>query len=78
MTVVISDHATLRYLERVKGINLDAIRAEMNTPALAKADAFGCPVLIGRNGERLVIRDGVVVTVIAKARNVGRTINHDA
>ncbi len=72
----ISEHAVLRFLERVKGINLDAIRAEMTTPALAMADAFGCPVLIGRNGERLVIRDGVVVTVIAKARNVGRTINH--
>jgi hypothetical protein len=73
---VISDHAILRWLERVKGINLDAVRAEMATPALAMADAFGCPVLIGRNGERLVIRDGVVVTVIAKARNVGRTIHH--
>jgi hypothetical protein len=48
----------------------------MATPALAMADAFGCPVLIGRNGERLVIRNGVVVTVIAKARNVGRTIHH--
>ena len=72
----ISEHAILRYLERVKGVDMDAVRAEMHTPALAKADAFGCPVLIGRNGERLVIRDGVVVTVIAKARNVGRTIAH--
>lgn len=74
----ISDHACYRYLQRVKGINMEAVRAEMQTPALAKADAFGCPVLIGRNGERLVIRDGIVVTVIAKARNVGRTIAHDA
>lgn len=70
----ISDHACLRYLERVYGVDIDRIRAEMQTPALAKADAFGAPVLIGRNGERLVIRNGVVVTVIAKARNVGRTI----
>lgn len=70
----ISDHAVLRYLERVKGVDVERLRAEMNTPALAKADAFGAPVLIGRNGERLVIREGVVVTVIAKARNVGRTI----
>jgi hypothetical protein len=70
----ISDHAVIRYLERVKGVDITAIRAEMNTPALAKADEFGAPVLIGRNGERLVIRNGVVVTVIAKSRNVGRTI----
>ncbi|MFK4794648.1 hypothetical protein [Sphingobium sp. ZW T5_29] len=70
----ISDHAVYRYLQRAKGINMEAVRAEMNTPALAKADEFGAPVLIGRNGERLVIRNGVVVTVIAKSRNVGRTI----
>lgn len=74
MMTHISDHAILRYLERVKGVDIGAIRAEMTTPALAKADDFGCPVLIGRSGERLVIRDGIVVTVIAKARNAGRTI----
>lgn len=74
MMTHISDHAILRYLERVKGVDIGVIRAEMTTPALAKADAFGCPVLIGRSGERLVIRDGIVVTVIAKARNAGRTI----
>jgi len=75
MTVTISDHAIIRFLERVKGVNIEAIRAEMATPTLAKADAFGAPVLIGRNGERLVIRDGVVVTVIAKAPYAGRTIS---
>jgi len=70
----ISDHAVIRYLERVKGVDIAALRAEMQSPALAVADDFGCPVVIGKNGERLVVRNGVVVTVIAKARNVGRTI----
>ena len=70
----ISDHAVIRYLERVKGVDIAALRAEMQSPALAVADDFGCPVVIGRHGERLVVRNGVVVTVIAKARNVGRTI----
>lgn len=74
MTVNISDHAVIRFLERVKGVGIERIRAEMTTPALATADAFGAPVLIGRNGERLVIRDGTVVTVIAKTRHAGRTI----
>jgi hypothetical protein len=74
MPVTISDHAILRYLERVHGIDMDRVRAEMECPALAVADAFGCPVLIGKNGERLVIRDGTVVTVIAKSRYVGKTI----
>lgn len=66
MTVDISDHACLRYLERVKGVDIDALRTEMQTPALAVANEFGAPTLIGRNGERLVIRDGVVVTVLRK------------
>lgn len=70
----VSDHAVLRYLERVKGVDVERIRAEMNSPALALADTFGAPVLIGRDGERLVIRDGVVVTVIAKGRYAGATI----
>ncbi|MEV5031622.1 hypothetical protein MRBLMC3_000805 [Sphingobium sp. LMC3-1-1.1] len=70
----ISDHAVIRYLERVKGVDIAALRAEMQSPALAVAEEFGCPVVIGKNGERLVVRNGVVVTVIAKARNVGRTI----
>jgi phosphohistidine swiveling domain-containing protein len=70
----ISDHAVLRYLERVKGVNIAAIRDEMQSPALATAEAFGCPVVIGCHGERLVIRDGIVVTVIAKTRNAGRSI----
>ncbi len=70
--ITISDHAIIRYLERVKGVDIAAIRAEMSSPALAVADEFGCPVLIGRNGERMVIREGVVVTVVAKGRHAGR------
>jgi len=74
MPVDISGYAVLRYLERVKGASIAAVRAEMSSPALEAAAAFGAPVLIGRNGERMVIRDGIVVTVIAKARDVDRTI----
>lgn len=70
----ITDHACLRYLERVYGIDIDAVKAEMRTPALETAVSFGAPVLIGRNGERLVICNGAVVTVIAKSRGAGRTI----
>jgi hypothetical protein len=70
----ISDHACIRYLERVKGVDMDALRAEMMTPALAKADEFGAPVLVGRHGERMVIQNGVVVTVIAKKRYAGARI----
>jgi phosphohistidine swiveling domain-containing protein len=71
----ISDHAVIRWLERVKGIDMDAVRAEMDTPTLAQACEFGAPVVIGKNGERLVIRDGKVVTVVAKGRYQGTRIN---
>jgi hypothetical protein len=71
----ISDHAVLRYLERVKGVDIAAVRAEMVTPALATADEFGAPVLIGRHGERMIIREGIVVTVLAKARYAGVRVN---
>ena len=64
--VEISDHAVLRYLERVKGVDMGALRAEMQSPALTVANDFGCPVVIGRNGERMVVRDGVVTTVLKK------------
>ena len=73
--VEITDHAVLRFLERVHGVDIAKVRADMQSPALAIANDYGCPVLIGKHGERLVIRDGVVVTVIAKARYVGRTIS---
>ncbi|WP_375194661.1 hypothetical protein [Sphingobium sp.] len=74
MTVDISDHAVIRYLERVKGVDIAALRAEMRSPALAVADEFGCKVVIGKNGERMIIQNGVVVTVLGKSRTVGRTI----
>ena len=70
----ISDHAIIRWLERVKGVDIARIRAEMSSPALQVADKFGCPVVIGKHGERMVVRDGVVVTVIGKSPYVGRTI----
>lgn len=72
--VTIGDHAVLRWLELVKGIDMDRVRAEMNCPALSVADQFGAPVVIGKHGERFVVRNGILVTTIAKGRGVGRTI----
>ena len=64
--VEITDHAIVRWLERVKGVDIAKIREEMQSPALDAAQEFGCPVVIGRNGERMLVRDGVVVTVFSK------------
>jgi hypothetical protein len=62
----ISDHAVLRYLERVKGVDIEAIRAEMQSPALDAAAAFGCSTVIMGNGARLKMQGSVVVTALEK------------
>lgn len=59
----VSDHALLRYLERAKGVDVEAARAEILTTEHAmaiKAGAVG--ITIGR--VYLPVRNGCVVTVI--------------
>jgi hypothetical protein len=64
--VEISDHAVLRYLERVYRVDIDAIREEMRCPGLEQAAAFGCETVKLGNGARLKIVGRTVVTVLAK------------
>lgn len=65
-TPFVSDHAILRYLERVKGVNMDNIRAEMMSPAVHAAVQVGCNTVIMGNGARLRLHGNVVQTVLAK------------
>lgn len=63
----ISDHAVLRYLERVKGIDIAAIRREMSSAALEAVSGMGGTADVRMpNGARLRVVAGVVVTVIPK------------
>lgn len=62
----ISDHAVLRYLERVKGIDIEAVRTEMQSPALDAAIAMGCDTVILGGGQRLKMHGDVVSTVLPK------------
>lgn len=62
----ITDHAVLRYLERVKGVDIDAVRAEMQSAALDAAVKIGCDTVILGNGARLKLVGDVVQTVFAK------------
>jgi hypothetical protein len=59
----ITDHAVLRYLERVKGVDIEAIRAEMAAPGLEIAGIIGCGVVRMANGARLKLSGDVVSTV---------------
>jgi hypothetical protein len=62
----ITDHAVIRYLERVYHVDIDAIRHEMDSGIVSAAIRFGCDTVIMGNGARLKIRDGAIVTVLPK------------
>jgi len=68
MTVRVTDHAVLRYLERVGGYDIDDIRAQMITEDL-KLQAKFCPtgkIPVGDGKHMYVIQGGRVVSVVPK------------
>jgi hypothetical protein len=64
----VTDHAVLRWLERVYGVDIEAVRQQMMTPGLAAAPAIGCDTIVMSNGARLKLTGDVVSTVICKRR----------
>jgi hypothetical protein len=58
----ITDHALLRYLERAKGLDVEAIRREIATPELRAAIAAGAKTYSVENWT-YVIEGGAIVTV---------------
>jgi hypothetical protein len=62
----VSNHALLRYIERVVGIDVEALRAE-----IADLAQPGSPELA-----KIIVEDGVVVTILGgdmRARKNGRS-----
>lgn len=67
--IAISNHALLRYLERVKGVDVEAARQEIR-------DGLGCPPVqeLGDGkypltfGAKAVIRSRTIVTIIVKEK----------
>lgn len=64
----VTDHAIVRYFERVLGVDVDLIRQELASPTAALADRIGAPVVILKSGHRAVVRDGCVQTVLPKRK----------
>lgn len=61
---VVSEHALLRYLERVKGLDLDQARAEVLTPDLvAKIKVIKSGKIPVPGGFRAIVKNSVVVTI---------------
>ncbi len=59
----ITSHAVVRYLERVRGIDIASVYADLNTEALRVAIAYGGGY-VARPDCTLVIEKGHVVTVL--------------
>lgn len=64
----VSDHAVLRYLERVDGIDVEAIRTRLTVDIIDTAAAFGCDTVVLGNGARLKLHGAIVATVLESRR----------
>jgi hypothetical protein len=71
----VSDHAVLRYLERVKGIDVEAVRAEIARAPIDTAAAIGCDTIKLGNGARLKLQGDVVQTVYTAEMTRGQRWN---
>lgn len=60
---VVSEHALLRYIERVVGVDLDAAKAEILSTVARKAIQDFPTCTIQADGFKLVVRNRTVVTV---------------
>jgi hypothetical protein len=60
----VSDHAVLRYLERVEGVDIEAVRRKLSVDMIDKAAAFGCDTVVLGDGTRLKLHGNVVSTVL--------------
>lgn len=68
MTLRVSDHALLRLLQRAHGVDMDALRRDVETSLERAATAAeligGGSYMIRADGLRYVVRDAIVVTVL--------------
>lgn len=63
--VTITEHALLRYLERARGIDLEAVKKEMLSPRVEAAIRnLGTCNIATDNGVKLVVKGRAVVSVV--------------
>jgi hypothetical protein len=65
----VSDHAVLRYLERVKGVDVAGARAALAVPSIDQAARFGCNTIVMGDGTRLKLNGDVVATVLESRKH---------
>lgn len=64
LSPVVTDHAVLRWLERVERLDLDALRTDMARAAAVGIAHGAGSVVVGAG--KLVIRGGMVVTTLRR------------
>lgn len=76
MMAYVTDHAVLMYLQRVEGVDTDAIRRKLTIEAIDTAAAFGCKTIKMGAGFKLRLRGDVVttITVPRKRRHPGPSL----
>lgn len=70
--MIISAHAVQRYQERVANVTEGEARAALNSPAVNLAANFGAPFVRIATGQRIVIENHVVVTVLPSDMKTGK------
>lgn len=70
--MIISAHAVQRYQERVANVSDEQARAALNSPAVNLAANFGAPFVRIATGQRIVIENHVVVTVLPSDMKTGK------
>jgi hypothetical protein len=63
MTLHVSKHAVERYQQRVADVTEAEAVAALSTPAIQAASEFGAEYIRLGSGHRVVVKDGVVITV---------------
>lgn len=67
----VSDHAIVRYLERVKGVDIDALRKEILPPTLNKiSQRLGNGFYPVGGTHKICVRGGTVVSVLGAGMNI--------
>lgn len=67
----ITDHAVLRYMERVRGFDVDAVRREIAASCAVAADHPNATAVLS-GGFRFTIKADAVVTVTAQHEDKNR------
>ena len=60
---IVSEHALIRWLQRVEGVNLDKIRNEILDEKTIQSIKFAKNGSITKNGVKIIFRNSTIVTV---------------